>query len=381
MGVAHFLAGLILGCVSGLLPGLHSNTIISVVSSLGIDESALALVIIALLPAHLIVSFIPAIFFGIPEPGTVVAAMPGQRMVLRGMGILALKTVLFSCAISALVSVALFSASLELFPLVYGVLRERMGLALLIISAVLVLRSRSVFPAMCIFLLSGLLGQFSLNSGMQDPFLPMFSGMFAMAAMLSYRRGKVPEQAELEPGGGFAVYVLAGVGLGFAADLIPGVGSPAQVAAFASIFMPMNSLGYLACVSAVSVSEAVFSLATAASIGKSRMGATAWLAGNIDIRGNLPMLVAGFLASAAIAALMVYAARRKIAALASVDFSGMNIVLAFYLLAITFVIDGWLGIVVLGLGSALGFLCIKSGVERINLMGSIILPTLAYFLI
>lgn len=344
------------------------------------DENALAIMIIALFPAHLVVSFIPAIFFGIPEPGTVVAVMPGQRMVLRGMGIAALRTVLASCALAAMVCVGLFSLSLELFPLAYGVLRGHMGLVLLAVSAALVLRSRSAFPALCIFLLSGLLGQFSLKSGIADPFLPMFSGMFAMAAMLAYKRGKIPRQTDIGNGDGFVKYAIAGVVLGFCADLIPGVGSPAQVAAFASIFMPMNTLGYLACVSSISISEAVFSLATAASIGKSRMGATAWLAENIDIQANLPMLVAGFLASSAIAVLIVFLARRRIAELASVDFSGMNIILALYLVAITTIIDGALGIVILGLGSALGFLCIKSGAERINLMGSIIVPTLIYFL-
>ncbi len=379
MSVSAFVAGLILGILSGLLPGLHSNTIISVVSSLGIDAETMAPMIIALFPAHLVISFIPAIFFGIPEAGTVVAVMPGQRMVLKGMGILALKTVLVSCIVAALVSVAVFSFSLDAFSLVYGFLRGHMGIVLLAISTVLIFRNRKVVAALLVFLIAGLLGYYSLNSGMQDPFLPMFSGMFAMAAILNYRKGKIPEQKDIGGERGFAKFILLGVGLGFAADLIPGVGSPAQVAAFASVFMPMNTLGYLACISSISISEAIFSLATAASIGKSRMGATAWLAENIDIQENLTMLVVGFLISTAFAVLMVYLARKKIAKLARVDFSKMNFVLAFYLVAITLVIDGGIGIAVLALGSVLGFLCIKFEVERINLMGAIIVPTLLFF--
>ncbi len=371
MSIAPFIGGLFLGILSGLLPGLHSNTIISIVSSLGIDEGALALMIIALFPAHLIVSFIPAIFF----------VMPGQRMVLLGKGIIALKVVIISCAGAALVSVAMFSLSLEVFPLVYGFLRSHMGLVLLGISSILVLRNRNRFPAIFVFVASGILGFFSLNSEMQDPFLPMFSGMFAMAAMLIYRKCEIPKQMDLEVGNGFAKFIIIGVALGFAADLIPGVGSPAQVAAFASVFMPMNTLGYLSCISSISISEAIFSLATAASIGKSRMGATAWLAENVDITENLPILVAGFVASAAIAVLLVYLARRKIAGLASLDFSKMNFILAIYLVAITLIIDGGFGLFVLGLGSLLGWLCIRLEVERINLMGSIIVPTLPYFLI
>jgi putative membrane protein len=380
LGIAAFLAGLILGILSGLLPGLHSNTIISIISSLGIDEGSLAIMIIALFPAHLVISFIPAIFFGIPEPGTVAAIMPGQRLVLQGRGIVALKIVLASCALAALICIALFSFSLGAFAFAYGVLRSHMGLILLAVSAALLLRSRNAVAATMVFLMSGLLGSYSLSSGMQDPFLPMFSGMFAMAAIINYRKSAVPAQADAECGSGFIGYVLAGVFLGFAADLIPGVGSPAQVAAFASIFIPMGTSGYLACVSAISISEAVFSLATAASIGKSRMGATAWLADNMDIQANLPMLVAGFVASMALAALMVYLARRKIARLASLDFSRMNLVLGIYLLAITFVIDSWTGLAVIVLGSALGWLCVRMEAERISLMGAIIVPTLLFFL-
>jgi len=374
--VAQLGLGILLGILSGLLPGLHSNTVISVISSLGVDKQALSIIIISLFPANLITSFIPSIFFGIPEPGTVVAALPGQRMVRKGLGICALKTIMISSVFAVLISIALFYVSLDLFPLTYDIVRGNMKYILLAISLVLLLRSKVPHLSLIIFLLSGAIGYYSLNSTMADPFLPMFSGMFAIAAILNYSKSVLPKQNDEPVKVDFLKFTLIGVFLGFVSDLIPGVGSPAQIAAFLSIFIPLNTLGYLAAISSISISQAIFSLATAVSIKKSRVGATVWLSENIDIESNMVILLVLFLISSAATVLMIFALRKKIAKLASLDFSKINIILAVYLVAITFVINGFEGIFVLIIGSGIGLLTTKLEVERITLMGAIIFPTL-----
>jgi putative membrane protein len=247
---------------------------------------------------------------------------------------------------------------------------------LLAISLVLLARSRKPHLAALAFTASGILGHFSFDSGMADPFLPLFSGMFAMAAIANYRKSAVPEQQDGPADFSPLRFAALGVLLGFAADLIPGVGSPSQVATFATLFMPLDSLAYLATISSVSVSQAVFSLSTSASIDKSRVGATAWLSESIDIGQNLPLLLALFMISMALAVLGVYAIRKRVAKIASLDFSGTNSILAAYLIAITFIIDGLQGLVILAAASALGWLTLRFGVERTNLMGGIIVPTL-----
>ncbi|MFH0884981.1 MAG: tripartite tricarboxylate transporter permease [Candidatus Micrarchaeota archaeon] len=371
-----FIAGFSIGFLGGLLPGLHSNTIISVLASLGIDGSALGIMIVSLFPAHMISSFIPSIFFGVPESGTVVAVLPGQRMVLRGEGVKALCTVLLSCVLSALLACALFHPTLSIFPPVYEAIRPHMRFILLGISIVLLLRTKAPVLSAAVFALSGILGYFSLNSGMPDPFLPLFSGMFAMAAMERWKKGAAPPQKDLPAAKGIMLFATIGVVLGFAADLIPGVGSPSQMAVFATMLMPMDTSAYLATISSISVSQAVFSLSTSASIGKSRVGATAWLSESMDIGASLPMLLALFIVSLALAAALAYALRLHAARLASLDFSSLRIVLAAYIVAITLIIDGWPGLAVLAISTGLGKLTLEFGVERTNLMGAIIVPTL-----
>jgi len=371
-----FAIGLLSGILSGLIPALHANFLISVISSSGLEGEALGYFIIALFPSNMLASFIPAIFFGVPEEGTVVAVLPGQRMVKEGRGLLALKVVLFSSLLSALISLALFVPALDLFPIIYGALRERMGLVLMGLSAILVLRGKRPERSLLVFLSAGLVGALALRSAMADPFLPLFSGLFALAGIAAYRPAAVPAQKDAPIDLSFLRFTLLGVALGFMADLIPGIGSPSQVAAFASLIMPIGTLGYLAAISSISVSEAVFSLATSASIGKSRMGATAMLAEAIDVPGNLLMLLVLFLLSLGLCALIIFAARRRIASLSSLDYSHMNLVLAAYLCIAALVIDGPMGLLVIGLASILGYIAIKLEVERTSLMGALILPTM-----
>jgi putative membrane protein len=373
---AGFIAGVLMGLASGLLPGLHANTVVSAIANSGIDGSMMAVVIISLFPANLITAFIPAIFFGVPEESTVVATLPGHRMLLAGKGLLALKAVLLSCGFAALLSCALFFISLDAFPVVYSALREHMEYVVLLLSGILILRSKNKALSLFFFLVSGMLGLFSLNSSMEDPFLPLFSGMFAMGTILNYRKKDMPEQKDGRVGLSFLKFSAIGVFLGMIADLLPGISSPSQVATFSSLALPMNSIGYLAALGSISVSEAVFSLATTASIGKSRIGTTVWLSKFIDIENNLLLLISLFLISSAICVLVLFLLRKKVAMIGSMDFSKMNMILAAYLFILTFLLSGITGIAVFLVASGLGWVAFRSGVERTMLMGAVIVPTL-----
>ena len=376
--ILFFLIGIFLGILSGLIPGLHSNTIISILSSLGLTNDQLAVIIITLFPVHLIVSFIPSIFFGIPEQQTVISVLPGQRLVLEGKGLIALKIVLLAALFSVLISIALFYFSLSFFDVVYSLIRPYVGYILTVFSLIFLVRTKNPILSAFIFVLAGMLGYYSLNANIKDQFLPLFSGMFAMAAILNYKKSKIPKQKdeEIELNINFFKFVLLGTIAGMFADLLPGISSPSQVATFLTIFMPINTLGYLATLSSIVMSEAIFSFATTASIEKSRVGATAYLSEVINVQDNLLFLLTLFLIATIISALIVYLARKYIGKLAEIDFSVFNILIAVYLFAIIVILDGLIGIMIFVLASILGFLTIQFNIERTNLMGAVILPTI-----
>jgi len=377
MDIISFVMGFLLGLCAGFLPGIHPNTLASVLSTSPLSDHSTAMMLIGMFPANVIASFVPAIFFGIPEAGTLVSALPGHRMTMQGKGLIALKTVLISILIAILFAAFLFYPSLFVFPYLYSLVKPVLKYIVLILAGILIFKSRKKFLAAVVFICAGLLGYFSLNSEMPDPFMPLFSGMFAVGALLNMTESKIPKQKKE---GMFKInlvpYILLGVLFGLFADVLPGISSPSQMATFMGIAVPMNSLAYLSSVSSISISESLFSLSTNVSIDKSRIGTTAWLSEFINIEQNLILLIILFILSASMAALILYLLRRKISAIAVMNSRPIAVILIVYLFIVAALLDGFLGIIVFIVASGLGWITVKLGVERTQLMGAVIIPTL-----
>jgi putative membrane protein len=375
------LACLFLGLFTGLIPGLHSNTITSVLMSLNLGDASLPFAIVAMFAVHSIVSFVPSIFLGIPDERVVLSVLPGHRMAKEGRGIEALSVMAASALFALILCIILFPLAQEAYPAIFPLLRPWMLHILLIASLALILKTKSPLHSLPIFLLAGILGKQAFSLGLPDPFLPLFSGLFAMAAIFNYSGSPLPAQ---KPSGGLDLGILKfsvlGVFLGFLADLLPGISSPAQVAAFASLILPFSGTAYLALVSSIGVSESAFAFSTASTIGKARIGAIAEASSLLPIAENLLPFLAFFIAGSAFACAVIYIFKNRIGEIAKINFPLLNIMLALYLITIVFLVDSLPGLLLFFVSTALGFLCLRMDVERTLLMGAIIVPTILLLL-
>ena len=86
LAIIAIAAGILLGIFSGLMPGIHSNTISSVLSTLPIPPEMFGYLIVAVLGAHLLFQFLPSIFLSIPDDTVVASVLPGHRLALAGRG-------------------------------------------------------------------------------------------------------------------------------------------------------------------------------------------------------------------------------------------------------------------------------------------------------
>ncbi len=373
---------LILGLLAGLVPGLHANTLTSALLSINIQDATLPLAIMAMFGAQAISSYIPAIFLGIPDEQVVLSVLPGQRMAKEGRGLDALTIMVFSSIIAILACIALFPVSQILYPIVFPAIQPYLPHILILGVLLLVIRSKNPFGYLFVFAAAGVLGREAFIVRMTDPFLPLFSGMFAMAAILTFSTSPLPAQKPPKaPEASILKYALVGVLFGWIADLLPGVGSPAQIATFASILVPFASApAYLAAISSIGVSQPIFALSTAATIGKGRVGSVAEVSNLIPISENLIPLLALFIIGTVFACLFIMVFRKKIGEIAKIDYKMLNLFLAIYLIAIVFLLDSWAGILVFAVSTLLGLLCIRTNVERTAMMGAIILPTILLLL-
>jgi TctA family transporter len=301
-------------------------------------------------------------------------------MAKEGKGVDALRIMCGSALVAVIASVALLPLSQALYPIVFSFISPYVPHILILLSLVLVLRSKNPFMFAVVFILSGILGGASLGFGMEDPFLPLFGGMFAVAGMLFWGKGTLPQQKEGVLDLSFLKFAGLGIVLGWFADLLPGIGSPAQVASFASIVVPFATPAYLALVSSIGMSEAVFAFATSSSLGKARVGALAQAAEQVDVQANLVMLLSSFVVAVAVSAVIIYLARKWIGRIAELDFSILNKMLIAYIILLTFLVDGIPGIVVLAPSIAVGVGCIRLDAERTAVMGAIIVPTIILLL-
>ncbi len=371
------LCCLLLGLFSGLIPGLHSNTVTSVLLSLNLSPESLPLAIVAMFGVHSIISFIPSIYLGIPDEQVVLSVLPGHRMAKEGRGIEAVMIMALSAIAALLICIALFPISQALYPLIYPAISPYMLPILLVASAILVFKTQKPLHSFLIFLLAGIVGQQAFSLALPDPFLPLFSGMFAMAAIFNFSPAPLPEQQPARKiSTGLLKFSLLGVFLGWFADLLPGISSPAQVAAFASPLVAPSGAAYLALVSSIGVSESVFAFSSASTLGKARIGAIAEAASISSISENLLPLLSFFIIGAAFACIVLYVLRNRIGEVAKIHVPSLNILIAAYLLSIVFLIDSFSGLLLFAVSTSLGFLCLRMNVERTLLMGAIIVPTI-----
>jgi len=365
--------GMVAGILCGLIPGLHSNTVAALVENEGYF-------IVAMFAAQILFSFIPAIFFSVPDETTVLSVLPGQRMAARGEGLKALRIIASSALLTLLLSVLLYRVILSSYPMLFSTLEPYIPYLVLLVVIVLIAKSKNPILYALFFLAAGIVGKETLKLGLDDPFLPLFSSMFALPMLIFYKKGKVVEQKDEAPEPKSVIFPsLMGFLLGIFAVILPGVSSPAQVATFASI--GLSEYSYLATLPSIAVSNGFYSFVSMATVEKARAGAVVYASKSIDIAENIDHVLLYFSISMAVAALILYFSRKMLIKLAGIDLKPFAVALSIYLVAISLFINGSASLPVIAGGFALGTLANLTKTEKTSLMGAVIFPTLGRMLV
>jgi putative membrane protein len=88
--LSYAVAGVALGTVTGLVPGLHVNSVafllVGIAPTLSGPAVAVGAAVISAGIVHTFLSVIPGLVLGVPEAATAAGALPGHRLVLQGYG-------------------------------------------------------------------------------------------------------------------------------------------------------------------------------------------------------------------------------------------------------------------------------------------------------
>ncbi|MEM4282632.1 MAG: tripartite tricarboxylate transporter permease [Candidatus Woesearchaeota archaeon] len=388
------LAGWLVGIGTGLIPGLHTNLIAATALSLApilsfASQQAIALFIFSVALVHSFVSIIPSVFLGAPDEDTVMAVLPGHRMLLRGKAYDAVRLSVLGSALGVVCSIAIAPIFYFMLPLLYSVLKPFLGVLLIVIASFLITSEQNIdrmLSALLVFLLTGLFGLFVLDSNVKEPLLPMLSGLFGFSGLvISFlRKNSFPEQIvstgklpinNVEAAKAAVAATLAGSTI----LLFPALGPSQAAAMFSNVLRKEGS--YLTMIGGVNTINILLSMISAATIGKARNGSTA------AISQVLPKLDASAIALFFGAAIGIAMASYFVTLALAAKFSKIVPKLNYQLLSIgvfVFVsllvlfVSGLKGLAVLIVGTLIGILAIRLGTSRSHCMGCLLLPTILW---
>jgi len=406
--------GSMIGTVSGLIPGIHVNTlsammlasyrtleeILSPMVPEGTAGIGIASCIISASIVHSFVDYVPSVYIGVPDPEDVMSMLPGHRLVNDGLGMLAIRSAAIGSCVGACVSV-LISIPLQfmLFGGMAGQLDEVTWLVLLIVVSMMIMNeptgSGMMWAAVCM-VISGILGLICMDADipadgmlMEGTMLfPLLTGLFGVPSMLdSLHSGGLVEQKDdvrypvnMIPG-------LKGVITGTLTGWFPGITSTTGAVISNKITPERTPEGFISMTASIGTASAVMMITTMSVSGSGRSGATIIAAEILGdsvvglLNGNYLLL----LLAAGVAALLGYhitiACGRMMSTVSSrIDVRVLNGACLILMVILIFLMTGPYGLAVLAVASLVGYLPIKAEVGRIHLTGCLILPTLLSYL-
>ena len=405
--VGYACVGVGLGTVTGLVPGLHVNSVafvlVGVAPTVDGPAAAVASAVLAAGVVHTFLSIVPGLVLGVPDAATAPGALPGHRLVLAGRGREAIR-------LSALGSGVALAASVAVaLPLSRAVAAGREWLLaalpflLAVIAGLLILaeptRRGKAGGAVCLAVATAL-GLLALDlpasgpltpDGAASMLAPIFGGLFGAPILLDAldARGAIPPQDGTDLGlapRGVARAALSGVGGGTLVGYLPGVS--AGVAAVLALGGAGGSgpagrgsdRAYVVATSGVDTATAVFAVASLAVLGAPRSGVTVAVAELGTGSGSVPGIgLAGMLLVIVFAAglgvvLLVVLGDRYLSVVRRLPRRPLVVGVLGLLLALSVGFAGVLGGAVFCIAAVVGLLPPRVGARRVHLMGVLLGP-------
>ena len=369
------LIGIVGGTISGVLPGIHVNTLSAFLSKLGVGNN---LLLFAMGLVHTFLDVIPSAFLGVPDEGTALGVLPAHRLILRGRAMEVVRIALWSSFLAVVLAVPL----MPIYPKLALLYRPQIGkLILFFLIILLVLTEEGVgrLYALAIFLLSGILGVLTFRLDLDQPFYHLFTGLFGIPVILiSFKgKGRLPEDSSGEwiqmDVGRFVGLSLFGTLLGMAASLVPAF--TASQAALMGSFLSKDERSFLTVVYSVNTANFLFSFVNFLVTGRRRNGIVALMT-PIPERALVFYVLAALFTALAVLLYGEPLAAFLLAMLRRIPYTLLNAAVLVSLAMLSVLFDGPLGFLVLTGASIVGLLAVLAGVKRTNCMGVLMLPIL-----
>ena len=385
------LAGVALGTLSGLMPGLHANNVaLLLAAGAAAAPGPPTLVACAMLAAgvvHTFLDVVPTLALGVPDPAMAVSALPGHRLVVEGRGEEALRLSALGSALAVVLAVPLAVpltvAMTRLYPVVVEHLSVVLGGVVLALVATEPTRGRRA-GAVVALVASAALGVLTLDLPVSGPLggstlMPLFAGLFGVPVLVDACGGAgVPEQDDATLAlSRRSVAGLGGVGTlsGAAVGYLPGVSS-AVAATLALTAVPgrYGARGFVVATSGVNTANTIFALFALFALGTPRTGVLVAVDETVGTPSLSLSVVAVVGAAMAGFVLVGTLGPTYLAVVGNVDPTRLSVGVLCLLAVFGFLFAGGVGVGLLAVAGLVGMLPPRLGAKRAHLMGVLVGP-------
>ncbi|HEY0196386.1 MAG TPA: tripartite tricarboxylate transporter permease [Methanobacterium sp.] len=403
------ILGVLCGAVTGLIPGIHVNTVgaFTFASSATIlsflSPEFLGVLLISMSISHALLEFIPSMFLGVPEEGTVLSVLPGHHLILEGRGREAIRLVALGGFGAILVTILLLPIFILVLPPLYGFMKPYIWILLVVVVIYMFIRLNrdlnSIAWSVVIFLFSGIMGWVMLNSPISSgvSLLCMFTGLFGVSTLLySLSQNSVvpPQKSEhsLHVDSNILRGIFAGGTAGSILGFLPGMG-PAQGSLLAQEISGGGDTGenkdsFLVAMSGVNVSDALFSLMAIYLIGNPRSGIAVYVDKLIEVFNYQHLLLYIFVSITAVSFSLILCLKLGDMVgefIQHLDYNKLSWLVIIFMSCIVMIFTlmehaNLLFVsLVYGTSVALGLLPHYLGLNKSNLMGVLIVPAIVIY--
>ncbi|MBT4165834.1 hypothetical protein HOE04_02235 [archaeon] len=398
------LLGLLAGTLTGLTPGIHINLIAILLLSISTtlltltSPITLTIFIIATAITHTFIDYIPSIFLGAPDEDSFLSILPGHQLLLKGRAYFAIIFTLYGSLTSLLIILALTPLFIYILPTIYPYVTRIMPLILILTSLYLILTEpNKKLWALIIFTLAGFLGISSLNLNIQQPLLPLLTGLFGASNLIISikQKTKIPPQKITKLKNirlsktSIAKSTLASIIAAPFTAFLPGLGASQAAIIGKQVTDIQDQREFLFLLGAINTTVMALSFIALYSIQKTRTGAAVAISKIIPTltTQNLITIIATIIITGIFASIItIQIAKLTAKNIHKIKYSKLSKIIIIILLIITLIFSDptlqgkILSLLLFTTATSLGILTILIGTKRMHLMGALLVPTILFYM-
>lgn len=377
----------LIGIISGLIPGLHINNTIYLISNINVASEIKAIIFIISSIIFSFLSILPSTILSIPNSENYTAVLPSQKLTLNGKAYYAIHLYLTGVINAIIFGIPILIILFLLIDYINSTIQILTPIILIIGIIILLFNIKNNY-GLIIILFSSAIGYFSLSfANITNPLLVIISGLFGMSNILYLLQNKIiiPKQNLIIDNINLKTKIKIGIIsplLSFLVSLFPGLGN-GFASYFGSKVMQLKDEGYILLNGAINVSVMIISFFMILFLEKSRTASALFLkdfAQNTFVFSFHWIIVFSIIGITFGYFITIYLSKFFVLRIHKFNYKIINITIIIFLNIIVILFSNYLGFIVFWICSIIGYICIKTNNPRILMMSSIIVPVLFYFI-